>query len=296
MYISDFCEGGYISRQPAVSGLMKLLSLRYPISLGGSYEDIKPSEVITDINECDEKHEDLIRQAFCEGLTDKTVESLSFRPNEKLTYAEAISIVYRVLSKYGLPNISDEPKSSPSPSDGLDEESTMSWMREECESYYKKLYSSNTDEDQWKIDRLKTAEIIIEPGDNINTWSTPLELVKWQCVLNEALGLDYNEVITYTTLNNDQNLKYDIAAVSIFKLAFKINSFDCREASPDEINSARLAISHFDNAFDHSKFAQMYSSGLLYGICERSDFTPHAFVSRGEAMILVKRIVENIKN
>lgn len=292
MYLTDFNEDGFISREAATAGMMKLISARYPISLGGNAEDFIASDAITDLNECEDRFEFLIRQAFCEGLTDQTVDaSLNFRPKDSLSYGEAVSMVYRVLSKYGL----YEPVQNPSPdSDNALSDGSIEWMQNECADYYQKLQSDNQDSAVNKMNILKKAEGIIEPGSTLESWNQPMEIEKWQSVLCDALGLNRDEVLTYTTLGQDSIFSWDIAAISIFKLGFKLNAFDIRDATEPEIESARAAVNNFDSAMDISKFAQMYASGILSGICEDPGFSPNVAVSRGETLLLVKRIVEHM--
>lgn len=172
--------------------------------------------------------------------------------------------------------------------------SEKSWMRSECEDYYEMLVSSATQQDLKRIEQLKTAESILEPGPLPEDGNAPLELDRWQRTLNEALGIDMDEVLNYTALSSSEFLTYDTAAISLFKLGFIINAFEIRDATEDEIAEARRLVPRLNEAMDISKFSQMVSSGLIRGISQMEGFSPQSPVTREEAMLLIKRVVERI--
>lgn len=288
MYTKSSDANGHMIRQEAVAGLMKLLSLRYPVALSGTSDDLKSSDILTDINQCDERYGTLIRFAWCNGVCDTgVVNSHAFRPYDLLTYAETFSMYNKILAGYGYPEVTGSklPPVTPLPLPA----SSLAWIQQECEDYYDKLSSENA---KSKIDKLQLAEKIINPDDNQEALLQAIDMQGWQKVLHEVLGLDMNDVIAYTDFDKSGYVQYDTAAVSIFKNAFKIDLYDCRDATREEMEEARIAVPFFDKAFDPSKFAQMYASGLIKGLTDDPDFSPVKYLSKAEAMLLVKRMVE----
>lgn len=301
MYILDFVTDDKIERQYAVSGLMKLLSLRYPLSIDGSVTNLQKSEAISDLNDVDEQHQYLIRQAFCLGFTDFSVDKdRLFRPFDPLNNAEAISMLYRVLSNLGLPimeQAEDTDNEQISAEENLQENtlntSSIESILLEYDNYKTSLKKSNKTSNKKRLEMLQLSEDIIGISyDEFHTVDRPLTIEKWAKILNQVFGLDTEEIDPYLRFETDGTLPYDIAAISIFKVSEKLVGYGPRDATEKELQDARVAIPQFDTARDTSKFAQMFSSGLLKGLYDIPGFTPQRPVNKTEALLLVKRMTE----
>lgn len=307
MYIHDFVKNDKIERQYAVSGLMKLLSLRYGISLGSDDASIQKSEIIPDLDEIDEKHQYLVRQAYCLGFTDFSVDKGKlFRPFDYLSYGETVSMLYRILSNLGLPGSEQAnrelnaqvPVIETSPAD--DTSSSGSYSIEgillEYNEYKADLRSSSKSSSKKRLEMLHLAESIIGINlDGLHAIDRPLGADIWAKILDQVFGLEYEDIDSYLSVSTDGTLPYDIAAISIMKASNKLLGYGPRDADEKELEEARAAIPQFDTARDDSKFAQMFSSGLLEGLYTIPGFTPQRPVSEIEALLLVKRITEGFK-
>lgn len=308
MYISDFVYDKKLERQHAVSGLMKLLSMRYPLTLGGDFESLKKSNEISDIETLEDKHETLARQAYCLGLTDITVEnSKAFRANSFLTRGEAASMLHRILLKLGLPAVTAEEIETPvienfeklpeadvliNPEHAL----TIEDIRFEYESYIKSLREPKSSKKEKKLESLIKAQAILEIDfSDENLLIESITIAQWKQILLEVFSLQAEQIEPYIYHETDGSVPFDAAAIGIFKLSWLSGGFDARDATEKELESARLAVPQFDTARDISKFAQMYSSGLLNGLYQMPGFTPQRPVSKAEAILIVKRIIENMK-
>lgn len=306
MYIRDFSKDDQIERQYAVSGLMKLLSLKYPLSLGGDEASLQKSEVISDLTDIDDSHQELVRQAYCLGFTDFTVDKNKlFRPFDSLNNAEAVSMLYRILSNLGLPvsDPAEEPDNRQIPADegeNLPEVDTNTLTVEkillEYNEFKADLQNSIISSSKKRLELLKLAEGII--GTDLYEYHAvdkPISIEQWAKLMNQVFGLESNEIDPYLSMGTDGILVYDIAAISIMKASNKLIGYDPRDATEKELEEARAAIPQFDTARDVSKFAQMFSSGLLEGLYNIPGFTPQRPVSEIEALLLVKRITEMYK-
>ncbi len=303
-YILDFATEDKIERQYAVSGLMNLLSLKYPLSLGGDNISLQKSEVISDLSDIDEVHRDLIREAFCLGFTDFSVDKdRLFRPSDYLSNGEAVSMLYRILSNLGIPVLeqteasgekqisTDEKKPSESDSDSFGIESILL----EYNNYKTSLEKSNKASNKKRLEMLLLSEDIIGLSSDelqLHTIDKPLSIEKWAKILEQVFGLNPEMINPYLSFETDGTLPYDIAAISIFKLSEKLVGYDPRDATEKELMDARAAIPQFETARDTSKFAQMFSSGLLEGLYDIPGFTPQRPVNETEALLLVKRMTK----
>ena len=147
-----------------------------------------------------------------------------------------------------------------------------------------------------RLELLKLAEGII--GTDLYEYHAvdkPISIEQWAKLMNQVFGLESNEIDPYLSMGTDGILVYDIAAISIMKASNKLIGYDPRDATEKELEEARAAIPQFDTARDVSKFAQMFSSGLLEGLYNIPGFTPQRPVSEIEALLLVKRITEMYK-
>lgn len=306
MYISEFAKDNEIKRQYAVSSLMKLISLKYRLALGGDTENFQKSEVISDLDDIDDGHEVLIRQAYCLGFTDYSVEkNRNFRPFDSLNSAEAVSMLYRILSNLGFPvsEQDEKPDNEEIPSDDGENLSETAFNAFSIESilleyneYKADLENSKKSTAKKRLEMLQSAEKIIGINfDGYHAVDKPLMVDQWAKILNQVFGLESQEIDPYLSCEADGALAYDIAAISIMMSSNKLVGYSPRDANEKEIEAARAAIPQFDTARDISKFAQMFSSGLLEGLYNIPGFTPQRPVSEIEALLLVKRIIENLK-
>lgn len=304
-YINEFSKVDKIERQYAVYIIMKLLPSKYPVYVDGSSCNLQKSEVISDLDDIDGNCQELVRQAFCLGFTDFSVEkNLHFRPFDSLNNAETISMLYRILSNLGLPasNQSEEPggRQMPADNENLSENAPFAFSIEsillEYNEYKAALEKSNKSSGKKRLDMLKSAEEII--GIHLNkyhTIDTPLDIVQWEKILSQVFGLEPTDFALSLDKETDGALSYDIAAISIMTSSRELLGYDPRDATDKELEEARESIPQFDTARDTDKFAQMFSSGLLDGLYCIPGFTPQRPVSEIEALLIVKRIIEDFK-
>lgn len=305
-YISDFDSEGKIERQHAVSGLMKLLSIRYPLSLGKNYESVKKSEIITDFDEISDKYQILVRQAYCLGFIDFTVDAERlFRPSDPLNQGEAISMLYRILTNFGLPVLEPAgstfskaaPKmqsySAPVSAQSI-EALSIETIKQEYMTYLNSLNELTSSNGKKRSNLLVQAESIMEINFDNESINAPLSLEQWKQIFQELFGFELEQIDSYLSYETGGTLPYDIAAISIFELFDQNNGSKIRDAVTEDLEKARMAIPQFDTARDANKFAQMFSSGLLDGLYQIPGFTPKRPVNKAEAILLVKRIVEDM--
>ena len=73
--------------------LNEAAAFKIPASLDEADNNLQKSEVISDLNDIDGEYQDLVRQAFCLGFTDFSVDkNRLFRPFDLLNSAEAVSM------------------------------------------------------------------------------------------------------------------------------------------------------------------------------------------------------------
>jgi hypothetical protein len=80
-----------IRREDAVGGLVKLLTISH-LKGNWSGEELKPAEAIKDMNMISDRQKVLVQIAYAEGILDTNTKE-TFRPQDKLTNAEAISML-----------------------------------------------------------------------------------------------------------------------------------------------------------------------------------------------------------
>lgn len=299
--ITRLSDDEYIERQYALAGLMQLLSPLYNLSFDEDPESLKKSDEITDIETLTEACQLQVRQAYCIGLADITVdEKKLFRPFDDLTSGEALSMVYRIIDSLGPPVFSKEdglkveaaePMTIVAVNDGLPVEE----IGKEYYAYRDTLQKSKSSSNKKKLELLTKAEMIVNMDDDYHDLNLPISLNRWRKILHEVFNIELEKIEPYLAYETGGALPYDVAAISIFKLSFLYGGYEARDASDDELESARAAIPQFDTARDISKFAQMFTSGLLEGLYQMPGFTPQRPVSNSEALLLIKRMVESMK-
>jgi hypothetical protein len=103
-YVYNFAQSGNITREDAVGGLIKLLTFKH-ISGSWSITDKGPNaaEDLLDYHSMSDKQQGLLLIAYRDQILDATVIDY-FRPKDKLTNAEAVSMLNQVIIKYVNPN------------------------------------------------------------------------------------------------------------------------------------------------------------------------------------------------
>lgn len=100
-YVDDFNQQGFIHREDAVGGMVKLLSLR-TMNASSHEGDPDPQLALKDVSDINAKQLGLFHIAYREGLLDSFVKD-QFRPKDLVTHREAVSMAYRILQKFGAP-------------------------------------------------------------------------------------------------------------------------------------------------------------------------------------------------
>ncbi|MGI6083979.1 MAG: hypothetical protein ACOYIF_00880 [Acetivibrionales bacterium] len=304
-FITNFSYEDKIERQYAVSGLMNLLALRYPLSLEMETEDIQKSNVMADLSNVDEKHRSLVCKAYRLGFTDFTVDKCRmFRPADYLNHGEAISMLYRIFINLGIPGaekpafIDNEEPPIPTEDNYITDQQQEAYSVENIYSEYRdyknSLEKTKSAANSKRIKMLNQAEEILAMAYESQTDKNILDINTWINILNKVFGLDTEEINAHISFSTDSTLTYDIVAVSIFEFPYLMGGKKTRDANEQELAAARVAIQQFDTAADISKFAQFYFSGLLKGIYELPGFTPKRPVNDAEAMLIIMRIVKGL--
>lgn len=303
-YITDYAFEDKIERQYAVAGLMNLLPLRYSLSLDTDSEDMQKSIVITDLEYVGEEHKSLICKAFHFGFTDLSVDSSRlFRPNAYLNRGEAISMFYRIFTNLGLPGakyddsiVRQDTANSPEEISILNQQQAycVEDFFNEYREYKDSLLKNEGATNKARLEMLTKAEELLKINFYTQISNETLNIDKWIEIVSQVFKINTEEIKTYITCSTDNTLTYDIAAKSIFEFSYLMGNDKPRDASEEELAAAREAIPQFDTAEDISKFAQMFSSGILEGIYKIPGFTPKRPVNNAEALLLIMRIVKEL--
>jgi hypothetical protein len=258
-YVYELGQGTEISRENAVGGMVKLLIGSY-IKGSWSGEELKPAKALLDFRDINEKLRGLVDIAYVQGILDDTVQE-KFRPKDKLTNAEAISMMYRVMEKlaYRMPILPEN-----------------HWLTEELEASYQ----------SGKLPKpmLKVLRRSFQDPKNADR-NIPVSL--WHELLLSGLQVpdDIREKALMYTLdfNQDGGILRDRAVVSITKLGK-----NPRSATTEEKINAEKAFSDYRDAFDSDKIAVAYGDGLLEGQTGQS-FGVHRYLTYAEAAALAVR-------
>lgn len=304
-FITDFSSEDRIERQYAVAGLMNLLTLRYSLSLDMDNEEIQKSNIITDLETVEEEYVLLISKAYQLGFTDFSVDSKRlFRPTAYLNRGDAISMLYRIFTNLGLPTANEDDLTiNQDNSTGKDDISISSQQQEafsvenvliEYQEYKNSLSKSNDTANKKRLEILNQAENILKIDFNRLINKDAVNIDEWIVILNEVFGIETDEIESSINCKTDEILTFDVAAKSIFESSYLMGGKKPREAEAKELAAAREAIPQFDTAECTSKFAQMFSSGMLEGIYKIPGFTPKRPISRIEALLLLMRLVKGV--
>jgi len=287
LYVYNFADGDEIAREDAVGGMVKLLSVKPFINASGTMEELEPAKALRDLPDISERHDILVRIAYCNGLLDSNTFEF-FRPRDKLTYAEAISMLYRVITKYDITFDQIDKNELQEPPVPTDEKAQSVWIDKELQSYRDKL--------QNKLVKLKTAESILldgRAGDDESLIYMPVTMEKWSETLKHVLEIDDEKVLqSYTyDLTMDKTVPRDIAVAGMLKLLHYKGIIEGRDASEKELSEAAAYFSDFNGAFDISKLAIAYNEGLVRGYPDRT-FRPNQALTNGEALMLMLNVID----
>ncbi|KAB3529326.1 S-layer homology domain-containing protein [Alkaliphilus serpentinus] len=272
MYIYNLAKGNTITREAAVGGLVKLLTLEY---LDGSigWEEAKATEVLVDLKEISDMQLSLVQMAYIEGLLDSRTIT-QFRPREELTNAEAVSMLNRVIKKYRHP-------------EGINNN------REDLRS----------NQDHWGFHHIKsyvnTVELTTEELDLIDrmaesyeSLNDPISLKNWNALLLTTLGFDINDEVAtgYTLgLSDDGCIRRGEAVAGMVKLLHIKNFVIGRDASQEELAKTSKALKDYNEAFDKSKLSIAYVEGLIQGYGDGT-FRPNQYLTNGEAFVILNTL------
>ncbi|NLB77276.1 MAG: hypothetical protein GX796_00070, partial [Clostridiaceae bacterium] len=304
-FITDFSSKDRIERQYAVAGLMNLLSLKYSLSLEMDDEGIQKSNIVTDLETVEEEYGLLISKAFQLGFTDFSVDSKRlFRPTAYLNRGDAISMLYRIFTNLGLPTTNEDDLTIKQDTLTAEDDISISNQQQEAfsvenilieyQDYKNCLSKSNDTANKKRLEMLNQAEKILNIDFNRQINKDAVNIDEWIVILNEVFGIETDEIKSSITCKTDGILTFDVAAKSIFDSSYLMGGKNPREADAKELATAREAIPQFDTAECISKFAQMFSSGMLEGIYKIPGFTPKRPVSRIEALLLLMRLVKGV--
>lgn len=270
MYVYAFADRNQIYREDAIGGMVKLLTLNH-IKGSASAEDLKASEVLSDLDTIHEKQRTLVQMAYQEGLLDGSVEG-SFRPKDKLTNAEAISLMYRVLTNLD-PIIEKEvpvPVKAP----------INHWFLSQLSKFIKD--SDVNEELKHLIQKMYENEVQLKRLNNTIT------IENWDKLMRVTLDLqsDESKLKPYTFgLTENNFITRDMAIIPITKLRVA----DPRNPSDSEKAAASKAFTDFHEAYDPDKLAIAYQSGLIQGYPD-STFRPKQYLTYAEAFSLIIRM------
>jgi hypothetical protein len=247
-----------INRETAVGGLIKLLSLSI-VNASWDHTQADAAKALTDFEEISEMQNGLVRIAYRDGLLDSGTKD-KFRPQQKLTHAEAISIMYKVLRKYEQAKpLVELPKGN--------------WAAPEVNQLMERQPFTK-DIQQGILAGLGTDDRM-----PVSLWHELLATVLGFTKSIEGREVDY----TYG-LGQDGFIRRDRAVAGLMKLWGP-----SRDATEAERKAADQTFSDYRIAFDPSKLAIAYSLGVVQGY--GSTFGPERGLTYNEALVLLSRVV-----
>jgi hypothetical protein len=266
MYVYSFSVDNHLQREDAVGGLVKLLSFNH-LKAAASAEDPQASGILTDYMEISEKQKALVQIAYTEGLLDGSVHH-TFRPHDPMTAAEAISMLYRTLTKLG-------PATNPELIRSTDD---SHWLYPLIKEYQQKPDSHD------EVNHLVAKWLAREMGTQLDS---PISVDNWDTLLSVALNLQGTKItLPYTTALADQGyIRRDKAIVGIMKLWPE----DPTDASQADYDAVTKVFTDTEQAFDLSKLALAYQAGIVQGYGDRT-FRPQNLLTHGEAIALILRL------
>jgi len=281
MYVYGLASGDVMRREDAAGGLVKLLTLKY-IKGGSTSAELEPSRVLSDLGDVSDRQRVLVQVAFCEGILDATVKNL-FRPKDALTNAEAVSILSRVIKKYGI-DLNET---------GRVGETAVSAGGHWAQDMLKKSVARADN----RAGRLKKLDKVLYPGETQVCLDGPIGIKNWNGLLLETLELpnekyDRNFLEGYTFgLSDGGYITRGSAVAGMVKLLHAAGLVQWRDATEKERAESALAFGDYGEARDGSKLAIAYSEGLVAGYGDGT-FRPGQKITCAEALALAIRIVE----
>lgn len=259
IYVQGLGNGTFITRENAVGGLVKLLTGSY-ISGSVTGEQLRSAKALTDAAVISERQRTLVEYAYVLGILDSEVKE-RFRPQDKLTNAEAVSMLYRVTVKlaYSQPVL---------PSNH--------WLQAELAS----AYSAGHMPDSLK----KVLRRAFKDPSNADR-NIPVAL--WHELLMAGLHDvpdDKAKTSSYTLrLAQDGGILRDRAVAGIVILA----GASRETTAAEQEKTAALYTDYFD-AYDKEKLAIAQNEGLLKGRSE-GVFAVNGYLTYAEAAALLIR-------
>lgn len=258
-YVHKLGQGTEITRENAVGGMVKLLIGSY-IKGNWSGKELQPAKTLLDYIDINEHQRNLVEIAYVQGVLDTTVQN-KFRPNDKLTNAEAISMMLRVMEKlaYRMPILP-----------------ANHWLTDELEAAYN---SGMLPKPMLKVLR--------RTFNNPSNADRNIPVGLWHEMLLTGLSVPANsrEKASLHTLAYNQNggILRDRAVVGITMLGK-----NPRSATSEEKINAENAFTDYRGAFDPDKIAVAYGEGLLKGQSGQT-FGVNSYLTFAEAAALAVR-------
>jgi hypothetical protein len=269
MYVYGLGEGTEITRENVVGGLVKLLTINH-INGSVSAAELEASKALKDLNEISDKHQGLVQIAYRDGILDSTTEDY-FRPMNKLTNAEAVSMLYKVINRY----INDFGSPIEWPQNH--------WSAKEVTHFFENGHSTG------KLQQIVN-NLIYDKNDQM-ILDQPIAIQDWHNLIMTVLKLpndqyDKNFVANYTYgMAEGENIRRDKAVAGLMKL----QPTNLRDATQKEREVADKAFIDFDLAWDQSKLALAYQEGLIMGDKD-GYFHPEKLLTHAEAIVLMVRV------
>ncbi len=284
MYVLGLATGDEITREDAVGGMVKLLTLEC-LSGQSTGEELAPAMALKDLDAVSDRHDVLVRIAYCEGLLDSGVTDY-FRPKEKLLTGEAVSMLHHVVTKFQITYTSadEDERKAPAPPTPAP---SAAWISAEFHQYRQTLFR--------KMVTFKAAEMILLTGTGTydEQMSAPVTVEQWGKVLKVTLDItDDGLVRTYTSgLTQGPTVPRDVAVAGLVKLLHYTGLVRGRDASRQERLAATAAFRDYAGASDTSKLAIAYGEGLVRGYPDHT-FRPKQALTRGEALMLMLNVTK----
>lgn len=263
-YIIDFLEESLVPREDAVGCLIKLMTYYY--GAGDKKGDYDTLRALEDYKKISARQESLIADAFTEGIVDASVGN-TFRPKDKLTYAEGASMLYRVMRTHG-----------------------RLWITDEAKHWVDEYVSSLPEELAYRDTVLQVADLAYMRG-----YDEVLPVREWADMLKQAMfALDQSSHMLY-------DYTYDLVRGGTYinrqqaiKGMMKLLPIDPRDATDEELAKAVEAFKDFDDVDDRSKVAIAYSSGIVIGYGDDT-LKPDQLITYGEAAMMIGRYLSQVK-
>ncbi|KIL38922.1 hypothetical protein SD70_23530 [Gordoniibacillus kamchatkensis] len=266
-------DAAAIAREDAVGGLVKLLTIETISGEWQSEGEVDASRQLADFRDIDDKQTGLVSIAYRDGILDATVTNgKAFRPKAKLTHAEAISMMDRVVKTYaGVTRSVSWPSSH--------------WSAGEMTAFLNSYGAASNIALKALLQRNAPAQAA--------ELDKPVPVKLWHELLIAALKLPADSKLPNGRISyEDYTIKLaggayiarDRAIAGAVKLGGPL-----RDATPKEREEARKAFADYDEAFDDSKLALAVHEALVGGYADGT-FKPRSELTYGEAFVLAARL------